>query len=142
MRIQARMSSHFFFTGIFALSSFATSLSLSDAGWAKQKQVPTASNADPCVSPTAFVKDHVQKIRVLQASLKTQKSTVASMFSSNSQSDPDTIAKIADLRHDADGVNDLLRVGGCTPIDIDKELKSASATPAPTPVQTKKHKHQ
>jgi hypothetical protein len=142
MRIRNIIDSRPVSAGILVLVFFATSMAATDVAWAKHKKVPVKSNADPCASPTAFVKDHVQKIRTLQAALATRKSTVFGMFSSNLQSDPDTAAKISDLRHDADGVNDLLRAGGCTPIDIDTELKSASAAPAQAPEQSKKHKHQ
>jgi len=143
MRIGITIGSHAISTGALTLAFFATSIASSGIAWAKHNKTPTTSNADPCAAPTAFVKDHIQKIRVLQASLNAKKSTVFGMFNSNSNNDPDTVAKIADMRHDADGVNDLLRAGGCKPLDIDQELKSGAPPPPSPPVQAKKkHKHQ
>jgi hypothetical protein len=140
MRVRTTIASRAIATGVLVLVSFTGAIALTDAAWAKHKKSPVSSNSDPCAAPTGFIKDHIKKIQALQASLKTPKSTVAGMFGSSSHDDPDTLAKISDLRHDADGVNDLLRSGGCTPIDIDKELKAAYAPP-PAPLTQGKHKH-
>lgn len=111
--------------------------------WAKHKKSKSysTSGSDPCAEPTKFVKDQLVKIRALQASQATRPTnTVFSLFSSNARTDPDSYAQIAGLRRDADTVNEMLRTGGCKPIDIDLELKNMPA-PAPTPATPSGKKH-
>lgn len=111
--------------------------------WAKHKKPKSLStaNSDPCAEPTKFVNDQLVKIRALQASQAARPTnTVFSLFSSNTHVDPDSYAQIANLRRDADTVNEMLRTGGCKPIDIDLVLKNMPA-PAPTPATPSYKKH-
>ncbi len=116
---------------LFALSAVALSVGMTGVAndaWAKHKKDASApSSSDPCAAPTAFVQDHIAKIRALQAAQGAHPSTVVGLFGSSSQFDQDTNTKISELRHDADGVNDLLQAGGCKTIDIDTQLKGASS---------------
>ena len=96
-------------------------------GWAKHKTTTQQTGStDPCVEPTAFVRQQVAKIKTLQASLTvTANNSVAGLFSEfegKKSVDADKLAQISELRHDADSVNELLRAGGCKTVDIDHEL--------------------
>jgi hypothetical protein len=125
-----------------AVAVFSGSLSVSDVAWAKHKKSAQTGSTDPCAEPTAFVQDHIAKIRALQATMSSKTHpTVVSLFGSSSRSaDQDTEIKISDLRHDADQVNELLRVGGCKTVNIDESLKTAAVATAPVPpVPRKKH---
>jgi hypothetical protein len=125
-----------------AATALSGSMSVSDVAWAKHKKPAQTGSSDPCAEPTAFVQEHIVKIRALKATMSaTTHPTVASLFGSSSRSaDQDTLVKISDLRRDADGVNELLRVGACKTIDIDESLKIAAAiTPPLPPVARKKH---
>ncbi|MFA5958392.1 hypothetical protein [Hyphomicrobium sp.] len=118
------------FVGIFAIALSLPSLVSPNEAWAKHKKNHSAVNSDPCAVPTAFVKDHIAKIRALRASNAEHKTTsVYGLFSSssNTSEDQDTNIKVSELRRDADGVNDLLRTSECKPIDIDKEIKAPGA---------------
>lgn len=128
--------------GILAAMLTAWMMSPTDA-WAKHKKQTSdpALAGDPCAEPTKFVKDQLVKIRGLQAAQTARPTnTVYSLFSSQSHVDPDSYAQIDGLRRDADAVNDMLRTGGCKPIDIDQELKN-TPVPPPTPVTQKRKKH-
>jgi hypothetical protein len=128
--------------GILA-AMLATWLIAPTDAWAKHKKQSsdTASAADPCAEPTKFVKDQLVKIRALQAAQTARPTnTVYSLFSSQPHADPDSYAQIDGLRRDADAVNEMLRTGGCKPIDIDQELKN-TPVPPPTPVTQKRKKH-
>lgn len=119
----------------------ASSLIAPTDAWAKHKKQSSdaAAAGDPCAEPTKFVKDQLVKIRGLQAAQTARPTnTVYSLFSSQPHVDPDSYAQIDGLRRDADAVNEMLRTGGCKPIDIDQELKN---TPVPPPTQvTQKRK--
>ncbi|HML30796.1 MAG TPA: hypothetical protein PKE16_18550 [Hyphomicrobium sp.] len=112
----------------------AGSVALPDQASAKHKKAQASADSDPCAEPTAFVRAQIAKIRAIQAEQGAKaNNTVFGLFSSQSHVDPDSYAKIDDLRRDADTVNTMLRTGGCTPLDIDEELKK---TPPPHAQQT------
>jgi hypothetical protein len=99
-----------------------------DLCWAKHKKAVQTSS-DPCASPIAFVQDHINKIKALKKAPPNPKSSVYSaLVGQDSISKESQIAEIATLRHDAVGVNALLRSGGCKTFDIDHELKEVSAS--------------
>ncbi len=80
--------------------------------------------SDPCAGPTAFVEDHIAKIRALQEKQGTSSTnSIAGLFQFQRRANPETSIKISDLRHDAESVNELLRSGGCEAIDIDRRLR-------------------
>jgi hypothetical protein len=104
-----------------------------DDGWAKHKKAPKQTGlTDPCATPTAFIKDRVEKMRVLQPPADAaEPNNVAAwieQLQGKKRLDPDKAAKISDLRSDADSVNNMLRAGGCKTIDIDEELKKPSTS--------------
>jgi hypothetical protein len=116
--------------GIFLSTLLSGSVVSPHVALAKHKKTKNqaASNSDPCAEPTAFVKDHIAKIRALRATITAQpNNTVFSIFSSKPHVDPETYPKIAELRRDAEAVNAMLRSGNCPPIDIDEELRSPTA---------------
>jgi hypothetical protein len=127
---------------VFTSALILGSVVLPNESWAKHKAKDQKSvNADPCAEPTAFVKNQIGKIRAAQAAQSAHaNSSVFGLFSST-QADPGSYAKIADLRRDADGVNNLLRVGGCTPVDIDNELKMPAPAAVASPTQSHKKHH-
>jgi hypothetical protein len=112
-----------YFLAAAVLISAGLTAGSTDAFAKHKKASATTSSSDPCAEPTAFIHDHVAKIRTLKAQLGSHASTVVGLFGSSSTADEDANAKIAELRHDADGVNDLLNAGGCKTIDIDQEIK-------------------
>jgi hypothetical protein len=125
---------HAIFTMLAAAVLSAGMMSVSTDALAKhKKEASTPSSSDPCAEPTAFVQDHVAKIRALQAAEGAHPSTVVGLFGSTSHFDQDTNAKISELRHDADGVNDLLLAGGCKTIDIDQQLKGPATASTKNP---------
>ncbi len=129
--------------GILAVVLSLTSLVSPNEAWAKHKKTNSAASSDPCAEPTAFVKDHIAKIRALRAANAEHKTTsVYGLFSSypNTSDDQDTRIKISELRHDADGVNDLLRTSECKPIDIDKEIKAPGTQTTTAAEVTKKRR--
>lgn len=140
--MRLRTAARFAITGVVAALLSGWLAPPTDA-WAKHKKPKShsTSEADPCAGPTKFVKDQLVKIRALQASQTTRPTdTVFSLFSSNAHVDPDSYSQIAGLRRDADTVNEMLRTGGCQPIDIDLELKNMPA-PGPRPVTPSHKKH-
>lgn len=104
-------------------------VSSADEGWAKHKKSPPSpASDDPCAGPTGFVKQNVAKIKQLQASLGPRTDNLAGWIQhmqGQKSADPAKVAKISELRHDAEGVNGLLRAGGCPEVDIDRELAGA-----------------
>lgn len=111
-----------------AAAAFAGAATPDDA-WAKAKhkrpKMSSASN-DPCAGPTAFINDHIKKIRELQAKQSEHNVTsIAGLFQSR-RSDPEIDIRISDLKRDAESVNGMLRAGGCNPVDIERELRGPS----------------
>ncbi|SFV38443.1 hypothetical protein [Hyphomicrobium facile] len=103
---------------------------------AKHHKTPVQSSSDPCAEPTAFVEQHIAKIKQLQGSLELGSDNVVGWIQhleGEKTLDPDKVAKLADLRHDADRVNELLRAGGCKTVDIDHELNPAHAASTISP---------
>jgi len=101
----------------------------SSEAWAKHKKTKTSvASKDPCAEPTAFINDHIKKIHDLQDQEKARSvSSIAGLFQSRSRENAETNIKISELRHDAEGVNDLLRAGGCQTVDIDRELRKPAS---------------
>ncbi|HET6388079.1 hypothetical protein [Hyphomicrobium sp.] len=96
-----------------------------DASAKHRKSQPQQSSSDPCAGPTGFVKQNIAKIRELQNSLEPRTDNLAGWIQhlqGTKNTDPAKLAKMSELRHDADGVNNLLRAGGCPMVDIDLEL--------------------
>ncbi|MBS0240509.1 MAG: hypothetical protein JSR89_19005 [Proteobacteria bacterium] len=108
-----------------------------DDGWAKRQKSPsTSASSDPCAEPTAFIKQHIEKIRQLQQSLESGSDNLASWIQhmeGQKSVDQDKVARISELRHDADSVNSLLRAGGCPTVDIDHELSTSAAASTASP---------
>mgnify|MGYP000253444685 CR=1 FL=1 len=106
--------------------------------WAKHYKPPVQSSSDPCAEPTAFVEQHIAKMKQLQGSLELGTDNVAGWIQhleGQKSVDPDKVAKLAELRHDAEGVNELLRAGGCKTVDIDQELNPTHATSSISPTK-------
>lgn len=105
-------------------------------GSAKHHKTPVQTSSDPCAEPTAFVQQHIAKIKQLQGSLELGSDNLVGWIQhleGQKNLDPDKVAKLAELRRDADRVNELLRAGGCKSIDIDNELSPAHATSSISP---------
>lgn len=103
---------------------------------AKHRKTPVQSSSDPCAEPTAFIRQQIVKIKQLQGSLELGSDNLVGWIQhmeGQKNLDPDKVAKLADLRHDADRVNELLRAGGCKSVDIDSELNPAHATSSVSP---------
>ena len=93
---------------------------------------PTATpSADPCAKPEQFVKDHINQIKALQSAIKSSgdsfkaQNTVAAWFGMSHELLPETeanIRKVAELRHEVHGIEELLRAQGCKTIDVDREV--------------------
>lgn len=99
--------------------------SSSHDAYAKHRKSQQQSSSDPCAGPTSFVKQNIAKIRQLQGSLEPRTDNLAGWIEhlqGTKRADPAKLAKISELRHDADGVNSLLRADGCPMVDIDLEL--------------------
>ncbi len=130
------MQSHYLTRGL-ALAALTGTVLVSglvvDAadGWAKHKKsAPASSSSDPCATPTSFIKQNIAKIKQLQTSLEPRTDNLAGWIQhlqGRKNVDPVKIAKITELRHDADGVNNLMSAGGCPRVDIDLELNQSPA---------------
>ncbi|MBS0233523.1 MAG: hypothetical protein JSR99_08545 [Proteobacteria bacterium] len=101
----------------------------SGEAWAKHKKVKTsAASKDPCAEPAAFINEHIKKIHDLQDQEKARSvSSIAGFFQSRQHENDETSIKISELRHDAEGVNELLRAGGCKTVDIDHQLRKSAS---------------
>ena len=95
-----------------------------DLCWAKHKKVVQTSS-DPCAAPIAYVQDHINKIKALKKAAPPAKSSVYSALWGDPKFNQTQTVEIATLRDEADGVNALLRSGGCKAFDIDHELVAA-----------------
>jgi hypothetical protein len=104
-----------------ALIVMLSFLCCADPGWAKHKTAVHTSS-DPCAAPIAFVQDHINKIKALQKSPPPPKSNLYSALWGDPKIKETQTAEIATLRDEAEGVNSLLRSGGCKAFDIDHEL--------------------
>ncbi|MBY0561841.1 hypothetical protein [Hyphomicrobium sp.] len=103
---------------------------------AKHRKTPVQSSSDPCAEPTAFIRQHIAKMKQLQGSLELGSDNLVGWIQhlqGQKSLDPDKVAKLADLRRDADRVNELLRAGGCKAVDIDSELNPTRATSTVSP---------
>jgi hypothetical protein len=106
-------------------------IGLPQVSWAKHHKTPVQSSSDPCAEPTTFIEQHIAKIKQLRGSLELGTDNVVGWIQhleGRKSLDPDKVAKLAELRHDADSVNELLRAGGCKTIDVDQELNPMHAT--------------
>ena len=97
-----------------------------DLCWAKHKSKPAQTSSDPCAAPIGYVQDHINKIKALQKAPVVPKSTVYSALSGDPTSKQTHTVEIAALRDEAEGVNALLRSGGCKAFDIKHELATAA----------------
>lgn len=102
-------------------------LYVSGPAWAKHHKQPAATGSvDPCAAPQAYVRDHISQIKALQATAQGPSTPLFDMFSGQKPVDVQKSAKISELRYDADGVNALLRAGGCKAFDLDHELPNTT----------------
>ncbi len=107
---------------VVALIFFSTS----DPAWSKKHHsVQKPSDPDPCAAPRAYVSDHINRIKALQATPDGGNASLFNMLGGRSDVDERRSAQISELRYDADGVNALLQAGGCKAFDLDHELAPA-----------------
>jgi hypothetical protein len=104
--------------------------------WAKHHKTatPSSTSTDPCAEPTAFIEQRIATIRQLQTSLEPSTDNLVGWIQhmqGRHSVDPDKVAKISELRHDADRVNELLRAGGCKTIDVQQELNPSASSSLP-----------
>lgn len=100
---------------------------------AKHRSPEPTTATDPCAKPTQFIKDHISQIKALQSAIKsssdhfkTPDSLAAWLGLSRGQSTETEInvRKVAELRHEVNGVAELLREQGCKATDVDQDVKS------------------
>jgi len=102
----------------------------SGRSWAKHKPDWQPSiTGDPCESLNSYVQKHIGELKALKAALEAEKnglpSTVEGIFERLAGEvvvDKEKIARIAEVRREAEDVNRLLRAQGCKPVDIDQQL--------------------
>jgi hypothetical protein len=109
------------FTFAFFLSASAL-LSISQPSLAKHRPGPPSVDSDPCAAPNAYVREHINQIKALQASAPKSNGNLLDMLGGRNEVDNKRSAEISQLRYDADGVNALLVAGGCQSYDLDREL--------------------
>jgi hypothetical protein len=111
---------------IVSVAAFAC-LDVAPPAWAKKHHPrPQASDSDPCAAPRAYVSDHIDRIKALEAAAPKGNSSLFNIFGDGSEARNKRSAEISELRYDADGVNALLRAGGCKAFDLDRELAPAA----------------
>jgi hypothetical protein len=100
---------------------------------AKHRAPEPTTAADPCATPEQFIKDHISQIKALQSAKKSSSDrfktpdTVAAWLGLSQGQSPETetnAKKVAELRHEVDGIAELLRAQGCKAIDVDQEVKT------------------
>ena len=96
---------------------------------AKHRPSPPANPGDVCAAPEAYVRDRIAKIIALKPSLHQSEdappktvSDFIGRLEGKADAHEDVKSKIADLRREAAGVNELLRVQGCKAVDINQAL--------------------
>jgi hypothetical protein len=105
----------------------------SECVWAKhhksQPQAPTP--ADPCEALNSFVQKHIAEMKKLKAEIEAEKTAVPNSLAAAFERlqgkafvDTEKNNKLAEVRHEADAVNSLLRAQGCSPVNIDHALAS------------------
>ncbi|MFT3732555.1 MAG: hypothetical protein QM780_14240 [Hyphomicrobium sp.] len=106
------------------LGAFAV-LGAPELGLAKHRQKnPQPTSSDPCAAPNAYVRERIDRIKVLQASAPKSNGSLFDMLGGQKDFDAKKSAQISQLRDDAAGVNALLVAGGCKSYDLDRELSS------------------
>ncbi len=91
-------------------------------GLARHRAQPQTTDQDPCAAPHAYVSDHINKIKALQASAPQSNGSLFDMLGGQKDFDSKRSVEISELRYDADGVNALLAAGGCKTFDLNQEL--------------------
>lgn len=120
------MWSHRFASSIVLVLSTFADVVTAQSVWAKPHHLaPSTSDSDPCASPRAYVSDHINRIKALQAAAPEGSASLFNMFTAPSKTDEKRTAQISELRNDAEGVNALLQAGGCRAFDLDRELAPA-----------------
>jgi hypothetical protein len=102
----------------------------SERGWAKHKPDWQPSiTGDPCASLNTYIQKHIAELKTLKTALEADKnglpSTLEGVFErleGKAVIDHEKIAKIAEMRREAEDVNSLLRAQGCKPVDIEQQL--------------------
>jgi hypothetical protein len=114
--------------GAVALAGALTAYS--ELGWAKHKPDWQPSvTGDPCASLNTYIQKHIGEIKALKKALETERnglpSTVEGIFERLEGKvvvDKEKIAKIDEVRREAEDVNRLLHAQGCVPVDIEQQL--------------------
>jgi hypothetical protein len=106
--------------------SVIASLSIAQPALAKHRPQPQSTNSDPCAAPNAYVREHIKKIKALQALAPNANGNLFDMFNGKGDFEAKRSIEIAQLRYDADGVNALLAAGGCQSFDLDHELSQGA----------------
>lgn len=120
------MWSHGFASSIIVLLGTVANLAIAQPVWARPHHLaPSTSDSDPCATPRTYVSDHINRIKALEAAAPEGNASLFNLFTLPSKTDEKRTAQISELRNDAEGVNALLRAGGCQAFDLDRELTPA-----------------
>jgi hypothetical protein len=92
---------------------------------AKHPKKAQSGSSDPCASPRAYVSDHINRIKALRATAAPASTPLFGSGGAAADAASKRSAQISQLRSDADGVNALLKAGGCPAFDLDQELSAA-----------------
>jgi hypothetical protein len=95
-----------------------------DPAAAKRHNKAQPGSSDPCASPRAYVSDHINRIKALRATSAPASTPLFGSSGAAADAANKRSLQISQLRSDADGVNALLKAGGCTAFDLDHELSS------------------
>lgn len=102
--------------------------------WAKHDNIPI----DPCAKMYGYMNTRLAQMKGLKKTLDHEQSvpdTVAGFFDlmqGKPYVDEAKTQKLVQMRHEADSLNEAMRVSGCKPVDIDGELTKPAVPTLPS----------
>lgn len=106
--------------------------------WAKHNKSQPNVPGDPCAKMHGYMNTRLVEMKGLKKTLDQERSvpdTVSGFFDlmqGKPYVDQPKTQKLAQLRHEADDLNEAMRVSGCTAVDIDQELGKPAVPTLPS----------
>lgn len=130
----------------FRLGAALSAVLISCAGFlstpcaAKHKQQLSVPS-DPCPKMSSYLMKRISDMKSLKATIakeQTVPDTLAGVFDlmqGKPYVDQPKAQKLAEMRREANNINDAMRVSGCTVVDIDTELGKPATPALPAPAR-------
>ncbi|AGK58417.1 hypothetical protein HYPDE_33723 [Hyphomicrobium denitrificans 1NES1] len=115
--------------------------------WAKHKSQLTIPS-DPCAKMNGYMTKRVNDMKGLKKTIDKEQSvpnTVAGIFDlmqGKPYVDQPKTQKLAEMRREANDLNETMRASGCTAVNIDEEMAKPEIPTLPTPTRKGKGKGQ